>query len=111
LTETGGEERKADLLDLHATLFNALAGGCRVFWLDKLLVVRGSVPKRVIDPTAIPFRSIHKSVEILFDIDRFQDQAFVPSHVGVFDQNSRGTIDAPHLKSRPKESAVRVKLV
>jgi hypothetical protein len=63
----------------------ALAGGRRVFWLDKLLVVRGSVPERVIDPTAIPLRSIYKSVEILFDIDRFQDQAFVPNCLGVFD--------------------------
>ena len=42
IENVAAEETKADLLDLHATLFNALAGGRRLFWLDKLLVVRGS---------------------------------------------------------------------
>jgi hypothetical protein len=44
-----------------------------------LFVVRGSVPERVIDPAAILFRGVRKSVEILFDIDRLQDQASVPN--------------------------------
>jgi hypothetical protein len=77
-------------------------------WL--LLVVRGSIPERVVDPAAVPFRSIHKSVEILFDIDRFQDQASVPNCVSVFDQNSRGAVDAPHPESRIKKSTARIQV-
>ena len=60
---------------------------------------------------AIPLRRVHKSVEIFVDIDRIEEHAFVSSHVGVFDQNASRAIEAPHLKSRPKESAVRIKLV
>ena len=58
---------------------------------------------------AIPLRRVHKSVEIFLDIDRVEDQAFVMNRLGVFDQNSPGAVDTPHLKSRPKQSAVRVK--
>src|SRR6516162_7769156 len=74
-----------------------------------LLVVRRGVPEGVIDPPAMPFRSIHKPVEIFFDIDGLQDQAFIPNGLGVFDQNSRGTVDAPHAESCPQKSAVRIK--
>src|SRR5258708_17771416 len=61
------------------------------------------------EAAAIPFRGVHKSVEIFLDIDRLEEQAFVANTLGVFDQNSCGAIDAPHLKPRPKKSAVRVK--
>ena len=63
-----------------------------------------------VSETMVP-RDVHKSVEVFVDIDRIEEQAFAPSHVGVFDQNAFGAIEAPHLKSRPKESAVGVKLV
>src|SRR6516225_11129373 len=88
--------------------------GCRCgpkMEIVKLLVVRGCVREGIINVPAIPIRRVHKSVELFVDIDRIEEHAFVPSHVGVFDQNSFRAIDAPHLKSRPKESAVRVKLV
>src|SRR5712671_2746512 len=62
------------------------------------------------EAAAIPFRGVHKSVEIFLDIDRLEEQAFVANTLGVFDQNSCSAIDAPHPKSRPKKSAVRVKL-
>jgi ATP dependent DNA ligase C terminal region len=75
----------------------------------KLLVIRRGVGERIIEATAIPFRGVHKSVEIFLDIDRLEEQAFVTNLLGVFDQNSCGAIDAPHSKSRPKKSAVRVK--
>ena len=75
-----------------------------------LVMVRRCVPKRIVETTAIPFRGVDKSIEIFLDIDRIEEQAFVPNLLCVFDQNSFGAIDAPHLKSRPKESAVRVKL-
>src|SRR5260221_9389349 len=61
------------------------------------------------EAAAIPFRGVHKSVEIFLDIDRLEERAFVANFLGVFDQNSCGAIDAPHLKPRPKKSAVRVK--
>jgi hypothetical protein len=77
----------------------------------ELLVVRRCVRERIVEATAIPFRGVHKSVEIFVDIDRIEEQVFVTHPVGVFDQNSFGAIEAPHLKSGPKESAVRVKLV
>src|SRR5712671_7488459 len=63
------------------------------------------------EATAIPFRGVHKSVEIFLDIDRLEEQAFVTNLLGVFDQNSCGAINAPHPKSRPKKSTVRVKLL
>jgi hypothetical protein len=72
-------------------------------------VVRRGVRKRIVEATAIPLRGVHKSVEIFLDIDRLEEQAFVTNRLGVFDQNSCGTIDAPHPKSRPKKSAVRIK--
>src|SRR5260370_18772607 len=77
---------------------------------QKLLVVRRCVWERIIEATAIPFRGVRKSIEIFLDIDRLEEQAFVTDRLGVFDQNSCGTIDAPHPKSRPKKSAVRIKL-
>ncbi len=77
--------------------------------LSKLLVVGRCVGERIIEATAILLRGVHKSVEIFLDIDRLEEQAFVANFLGVFDQNSCGAIDAPHLKSRPKKSAVRVK--
>jgi len=58
---------------------------------------------------AIPFRGVHKSIEIFLDRNRLKDQAFVTDRLGVFDQNSCGAIDAPHPKSRPQKSAVGVK--
>jgi len=76
-----------------------------------LLMVRRCVRERIIDATAIPFRGVHKSIEIFLDVDPVEEHAFVTSLLCVFDQNSTGAIDAPHLKSRPKQSAVRVKLV
>src|SRR5258705_13801405 len=76
---------------------------------QKLLVVRGCVRERITEATAIPLRGVHKSVEIFLDIDRLEEHAFVTNVLGVFDQHSCGAIDAPHLKSRPKKSAVRVK--
>src|SRR5271169_7223813 len=72
---------------------------------EKLLTVRRCVWERIVEAMAIPFRGVHKSVEIFLDIDRLEEQAFVTNRLGVFDQNSCGTIDAPHLKSRPKKSA------
>jgi hypothetical protein len=77
----------------------------------KLLVVRRCVRERIIEAAAIPFRGVHKSVEIFLDIDRIEQQVFVLDLLGVFDQNASGSIEALHLKSRPKESAVRVRLV
>src|SRR5258708_8690805 len=77
---------------------------------QKLLVVRRCVRERIVEATAIPLRGVHISVQIFLDIDRLQEQAFVTNFFGVFDQNSCGAIDAPHPKSRPKKSAVRVKL-
>jgi hypothetical protein len=77
--------------------------------LHKLLVVRRCVGERIIEAAAIPFRGVHKSVEIFLDIDRLEEQAFVANTLGVFDQNSCGAFDAPHPKARPKKSAVRVK--
>src|SRR5258708_4050300 len=74
-----------------------------------LLVVRRCVRERIIEATTIPLRRVHKSVEIFLDIDRFEEQAFVTNLVRVFDQNSSGAIDAPDPKSRPQESAVRIK--
>ena len=74
-------------------------------------MVRRCVRERIIEAAAIPFRCVHKSVEIFLDIDRIEEQSFVTSLLCVFDQNASGAIDAPHLKSRPKESAVGVKLV
>ena len=59
----------------------------------------------------MPFRSIHKPVEILFDIDRLQDQASVPNRVGVFDQNPRGTVDALHPESCVQKSAGRIRML
>src|SRR5207302_10083073 len=76
---------------------------------QKLLVVRRCGRERIIEATVIPLRGVHKSVEIFVDIDQLKEQAFVTNTLGVFDQNSCGAIDAPHPKSRPKESAVRVK--
>jgi len=73
-------------------------------------VVRRCVRERIIEATAIPLRGVHKSVEIFLDIDRLEEQAFVTNLLGVFDQNSCSAIDAPHPKSCPKKSAVRVKL-
>jgi hypothetical protein len=73
--------------------------GLRSF--QKLLVVRRCVPERIVEATPIPLRGVHKSVEIFLDIDRFKQEAFVPNRLGVFDQNSCGTIDSPHPKSRP----------
>src|SRR6516164_7145322 len=96
-------------LETSAATAISSALGPGVFWLDKLLVVRGGVPEGVIDPPAMPFRSIDKPVEIFFDVDRLQDQAFIPNGLGVFDQNSRGTVDAPHPESCPQKSAVRIK--
>src|ERR1700731_3789706 len=75
---------------------------------QKLPVVRRCVREGIIEATAIPLRGVHKSVEIFLDIDRLEEQAFVTNLLGVFDQNSCGAIDAPHPKSRPKKSAVRV---
>jgi hypothetical protein len=68
---------------------------------QKLLVVRRCVEERIVEATTIPLRGVHKSVEIFFDIDRLEQQAFVTNRLGVFDQNSCGTIDSPHPKSRP----------
>src|SRR6516165_9512868 len=76
---------------------------------QRLLVVRRCVRERIIKVSAIPFRGVHKAVEIFLRIDWLQEQAFVTNRLGVFDQNSPGAIDAPHLKSRPEKSAVRVK--
>src|SRR6202023_3104984 len=76
---------------------------------QKLLAVRRGVREGIIEATAIPLRGVHKSVEIFLDIDRLEEQALVANLLGVFDQNSCGAIDAPHPKSRPKKSAVRVK--
>jgi hypothetical protein len=78
---------------------------------QKLLVVRRCVWERIIEATAIPCWGVYKPVEIFLDIDWIEEQAFVTSRLGVFDQNASGTIDAPHFKSGPKESAVRVKLL
>src|SRR5882762_5755174 len=75
---------------------------------QKLLVVRRCVRERITEATAIPLRGVYKSVEIFLDIDRLEEHAFVTNLLGVFDQNSCGTIDAPHPKSRPKKSAVRI---
>src|SRR5260221_8694469 len=61
--------------------------------------------------TTIRVRGVHKSVEIFLDIDWLKDHAPVTDRLGVFDQNSGGTIDAPHPKTCPKKSAVRVKLL
>src|ERR1700731_382685 len=72
-------------------------------------MVRRCVRERIIEATAIPFRGVHKSVEITLDIDRLEEQTFVTNRLGVFDQNSCGAVDTPHPKSRPKKSAVRVK--
>src|SRR5258708_5499554 len=74
-------------------------------------MVRRCVRERIIEARAIPHRGVNKPVEILLDIDRLEEQAFVTSLVRVFDQNSRGAIDAPDPKSRPQKSAVRVKAV
>src|SRR5260370_4093442 len=60
---------------------------------QKLLVVRRCVQERMIEATA-PLRGVHKSEEIFLDIDRLEEQAFVTNLLGVFDQTSRGAIDA-----------------
>jgi hypothetical protein len=83
---------------------------------QKLPVVRRCVRERVIEARAVRLRGVHKAVEIFLveiflDIDRFEEQAFVTNLVRVFDQNSSGAIDAPDPKSRPKKSAVRIKVV
>src|SRR5271166_824537 len=78
---------------------------------QKLLVVRRCVRERIIEAAAIPLRGVHKSVEIFLDIDRLEEQSFDTNLLGVFDQNSCAAIDAPHPKSRPKKSAVRVKFI
>src|SRR5260221_1563888 len=77
---------------------------------QKLLVVRRCVRERIIEATAMPIRGVHKSIEIVLDIDRLEELALVTNLLGVFDQNSCGGIDAPHPKSGPKESAVRIKV-
>ena len=69
---------------------------------QKLLVVRRCVRERIIEATAIPFRHVHKSVEIFLDIDRLEEQAFVANLLGVFDQNSCGAIDAHILNPVPR---------
>jgi hypothetical protein len=51
--------------------------------LQKLLVVRRCVRERVIEATAIPFRGVHKCVEIFLDIDRLEEQAFVTNLLGL----------------------------
>src|ERR1700730_13526443 len=76
---------------------------------QKLLVVRRCVRERIIEATAIPLPGVHKSVEIFLDIDRLEEQALGSDLLGSLHQNSCGAIDAPHPKSRPKKSAVRVK--
>src|SRR5258708_12106961 len=74
-------------------------------------MVRRCVRERIIEARAIPHRGVNKPVEIFLDIDRLEEQAFVTNLVRVFDQKSRGAIDAPDPKSRPQNSAVRVKAV
>jgi hypothetical protein len=46
---------------------------------QKLLAVRRCVWERIIEAMAIPFRGVHKSVEIFLDIDRLEEQAFEKS--------------------------------
>ena len=69
------------------------------------------VRERIVETTAIPVRGVRKSVDIFFNINRFEEESFVPSRLGVFDQNSGGAIDAPHLKSGPKKSAYTMDVV
>jgi len=75
-----------------------------------LLVVSRCIRERIVEAMAILVRGVCKSVEVFFDINRFEEEPFVPNRLGVFDQNSGGAIDAPHPKSGPKKSAVRIKL-
>src|SRR6202023_1354232 len=75
---------------------------------QKLLAVRRGVREGIIEATAIPLRGVHKSVEIFLDIDRLREHALLTNLLGVLAQSSCGAIDAPHPKSRPKKSAVRV---
>ena len=44
-----------------------------------LLMVRACVRERIIDATAIPFRGVHKSIEIFLDVDPVEEHAFVTS--------------------------------
>ena len=98
-----GPIRPSPFLDLVQSARHTLSS------FQKLLMVRRRVRERIVEATAIPCWGVHKPVEVFLDIDRIEEQAFVPNRLGVFDQNSFGAIDAPHLESGPKESAVRVK--
>src|SRR5258708_25852395 len=67
-------------------------------WLEQLFVVRGRVRERIIDSLAISRRSVHNTVEIFLHINLLYEQPFAPHGLGVFDQNSRRPVDAPHPK-------------
>src|ERR1700758_4170973 len=77
----------------------------------QLPIIRRSVREGIVKPIAVPFRGIDKSVQIFLDIYRLEKQAPVAYFFGVFDQNSRRTIDAPHPESGPEKSAIRIKLL
>jgi hypothetical protein len=61
-----------------------LRGGSFVTGAPALLVVRRCVRERIVQATAIPFRGVRKSVDIFLDINRLEEESFVPNRLGRF---------------------------